>query len=71
MDEAHARVAKELADEMTAPQISFALQRDDFLIVNQHRWVHGPEPLGSSQHDVAFEERRLPLQLILRDTRAR
>ncbi|GAA2367907.1 hypothetical protein GCM10010246_71580 [Streptomyces cuspidosporus] len=66
LDEAHAHAAKELADQMVAGQISFTLQRGDFLIVNQHYWVHGREPLGAGQHDVAPEDRRLLLQLFLR-----
>ncbi len=39
----------------------------DLLIVNQHRWVHGREPLGDGQHTIAPEERRLLLQLFLRN----
>lgn len=67
LDEAHASAANELADQMVAGQVSFTLQRGDVLIVNQHRWVHGREPLGAGQHDVAPEDRRLLLQLFLRD----
>lgn len=70
LDEAHAHAAKELADQMVAGQVSFTLQRGDVLIVNQHRWVHGREPLGGGQHDVAPEDRRLLLQLFLRGTGA-
>jgi hypothetical protein len=70
LDEAHARAAQELADQMVAGQVSFTLQRGDVLIVNQHRWVHGREPLGDGQVDVAPEERRLLLQLFLRSTDA-
>lgn len=70
LDEAHAQAAKELGDQMVAGQVSFTLQRGDVLIVNQHRWVHGREPLGAGQHDVVPEERRLLLQLFLRDTGA-
>ncbi|WP_369206101.1 TauD/TfdA family dioxygenase [Streptomyces sp. PU-14G] len=67
LDEAHAHAAEELAGQMVAGQVSFTLQRGDLLIVNQHRWVHGREPLGAGQCDVAPEERRLLLQLFLRD----
>ncbi|WP_413809425.1 TauD/TfdA family dioxygenase [Streptomyces sp. OE57] len=66
LDEAHAHAAKELADQMIAGQVAFTLQRGDFLIVNQHYWVHGREPLGDGQADVAPEHRRLLLQLFLR-----
>ncbi|MFF8917982.1 TauD/TfdA family dioxygenase [Streptomyces sp. NPDC015032] len=66
LDEEHAHAARELADEMVAGQVSFTLQRGDFLIVNQHRWVHGREPLAAGQHDVTPEDRRLLLQLFLR-----
>ncbi|MFB7739355.1 TauD/TfdA family dioxygenase [Streptomyces sp. NPDC056112] len=67
LDEEHAHAARELADQIVAGQVSFTLQRGDFLIVNQHRYVHGREPLGAGQHDVAPEDRRLLLQLFLRD----
>ncbi|MFG2563339.1 TauD/TfdA family dioxygenase [Streptomyces sp. NPDC048496] len=70
LGERHAHAAKELADQMVAGQISYTLQRGDFLIVNQHRWVHGREPLGDGQHDVAPENRRLLLQLFLRSAGA-
>lgn len=70
MGEAHARAAQEFLDELIAGQVSFTLQRGDFLIVNQHRRVHGREPLGPGQHDVAPEDRRLLLQLFGRDTAA-
>lgn len=71
LGEAHANAAKELADQMVAGQISFTLQRGDILIANQHRWVHGREPLGGGQHEVAPEDRRLLLQLFLRDRATR
>ncbi|MFE7400659.1 TauD/TfdA family dioxygenase [Streptomyces sp. NPDC057557] len=70
LDEEHAQAAKELADQMVAGQVSYTLQRGDFLIVNQHRWVHGREPLGNGQHDVTPENRRLLLQLFLRSAGA-
>ncbi len=70
LHEAHAQAAKELADQMVAGQVSFTLQRGDVLIVNQHRWVHGREPLGGGQHHVAPENRRLLLQLFLRSAGA-
>lgn len=46
LDEAHADAARVLAAEMVKGQVSFTLQRGDFLIVDQHRCVHGREPLG-------------------------
>lgn len=63
---AHADAARELVDQLLAGQISFTLQHGDFLIVNQHRWVHGREPLGAGQEDIPPEARRLLLQLFLR-----
>ncbi|WP_251076815.1 TauD/TfdA family dioxygenase [Streptomyces benahoarensis] len=55
---------------MVAGQVSFTLQRGDMLIVNQHRWVHGREPLANGQHDVEPENRRPLLPLFLRSTGA-
>ncbi|MFG3223224.1 TauD/TfdA family dioxygenase [Kitasatospora sp. NPDC048194] len=68
LDEEHAAAARELAKQLVAGQESFILQRGDFLIVNQHRWVHGREPLAAGQHDVAEADRRLLLQLFLRES---
>ncbi|QMU74757.1 hypothetical protein GXW83_02150 [Streptacidiphilus sp. PB12-B1b] len=67
-DEAHARAAQELSDEMTAGQESVMLQRGDLLIVNQHRYVHGREPLADGQDRVPEPERRLLQQLFLRSS---
>lgn len=66
LGEARTHAAKELAKQLVAGQVAFTLQRGDFLIVNQHRWVHGREPLGSGQQGVAPEDRRLLLPLFLR-----
>lgn len=66
LEEAHASAARELAGQLVGGQISFILQRGDFLIVNQHRCVHGREPLGAGQEDVPPAARRLLLQLFLR-----
>jgi hypothetical protein len=66
LDEAHASAARELVDQLVGGQISFMLQRGDFLIVNQHRCVHGREPLSAGQEDVPSVARRLLLQLFLR-----
>nr|BEK66802.1 hypothetical protein KPHV_40290 [Kitasatospora purpeofusca] len=68
LDAEHIRAAKDLADQLIAGQLSFILQTGDFLIANQHRWVHGREPLAAGQEKVAAEKRRLLLQLFLRDT---
>jgi hypothetical protein len=68
LDEAHASAARELAGQMVAGQTSFILRRGDLLIVNQHRCVHGREPLGTGQEHVPPEARRLLLQLFLRST---
>lgn len=68
LGETHTHAAEELADQLIAGQVAFTLQRGDLLIVDQHRWVHGRESLGADQYDVAPEDRRLLLQLFLRDT---
>ncbi|MFD7763585.1 TauD/TfdA family dioxygenase [Streptomyces microflavus] len=70
LDERHAQAASELADQLVAGQLFYTLRRGDMLIINQHRWVHGREPLGDGQEDVAPEDRRLLLQLFLRSTGA-
>ncbi|WP_432112884.1 TauD/TfdA family dioxygenase [Streptomyces sp. S1] len=67
LDEKHAQAARELAEELVAGQVSYRLLRGDILIVNQHFAVHGREPLAEGQHDVVPEDRRLLLQLFLRD----
>jgi hypothetical protein len=70
LDETHADAVRELTDQMIRGQISFTLECGDFLIVNQHRFVHGREPLGSGQEHVAPQDRRLLLQLFLRSAGA-
>jgi hypothetical protein len=67
LDDVHANVAKELADQMIRAQVSFTLQRGDFLIVDQHRIVHGRQPLSNGQENVPPRDRRLLLQLFLRN----
>lgn len=66
LDEAHASAARELASHLTGGQTSYMLQRGDVLIVNQHRFMHGREPLGAGQEAVPPTDRRLLLQLFLR-----
>jgi hypothetical protein len=66
LEEAHASAARELAGQLLGGQTSFTLQRGDLLIVNQHRCLHGREPLGAGQEDVPPTDRRLLLQLFLR-----
>jgi hypothetical protein len=66
LDEAHASAARELADHLIGGQTSFMLQRGDVLILNQHRFMHGREPLGAGQEAVPPTDRRLLLQLFLR-----
>lgn len=68
LDEEHADAARELADHLIEGQVSLTLQRGDVLIVNQHRFMHGREPLGAGQEDVPPPDRRLLLQLFLRST---
>jgi hypothetical protein len=66
LEEAHASAARELAGHLLAGQTKFTLQRGDLLIMNQHRCLHGREPLGAGQKDVPPTARRLLLQLFLR-----
>lgn len=66
LDEAHASAARELAGHLVGGQITFMLQRGDVLIVNQHRFMHGREPLCAGQEAVLPTDRRLLLQLFLR-----
>ena len=66
LDEAHASAARELAGHLAEGQPSLMLQRGDILIVNQHRYMHGREPLGAGQEAVPPADRRLLLQLFLR-----
>ncbi|MFJ8627504.1 TauD/TfdA family dioxygenase [Kitasatospora sp. NPDC093550] len=63
---AHADAATELAEELVRGQVSFMLERGDYLIVNQHRVLHGREALHSGQEIVPVADRRLLLQLFLR-----
>ncbi|GAA2494380.1 hypothetical protein GCM10023100_10520 [Actinocorallia cavernae] len=62
----HAEAARELADELVRGQVSFMLQPGDYLVVNQHRFLHGREALHSGQETVPIADRRLLLQLFLR-----
>lgn len=66
LDEAHASAVRELAGHLIGGQLSVMLQRGDILIVNQHRYMHGREPLGAGQETVPSTDRRLLLQLFLR-----
>ncbi|HEY1703588.1 MAG TPA: TauD/TfdA family dioxygenase [Trebonia sp.] len=66
IDEAHAGAAGELAGHLAEGQVSLMLRRGDVLIVNQHRVMHGREPLGPGQEAVPPADRRLLLQLFLR-----
>ena len=66
LSDSHFDAARELAAEMVRGQVSFTLQRGDVLIVDQHRFVHGREPLGGGQERVPPGDRRLLLQLFLR-----
>jgi hypothetical protein len=66
LDKAHASAARELAGHLTEGQHSLMLQRGDILIVNQHRYLHGREPLSAGQEAVPPADRRLLLQLFLR-----
>jgi hypothetical protein len=66
LEEAHASAARELAGHLAGGQTSFTLQRGDLLIMNQHRCLHGREPLGAGQEGIPPMARRLLLQLFLR-----
>ncbi|MFC1403202.1 MULTISPECIES: TauD/TfdA family dioxygenase [Streptacidiphilus] len=63
---AHADAARQLAEELVRGQVTFMLQRGDYLIVNQRRFLHGREALHSGQEAVPVADRRLLLQLLLR-----
>ncbi|MEV0536353.1 hypothetical protein [Kitasatospora sp. NPDC050463] len=67
LGQAHAAAARELAEELVRGRVSFLLQPGDYLIVNQRRFLHGREALQSGQEGVPLDERRLLLQLFLRD----
>lgn len=71
LDEAHASAARELAGHLVAGQVSFMLERGDVLVVDQHRFLHGREPLGAGQEAVPPAARRLLLQLFLRSAGGR
>ncbi|MFJ4010301.1 TauD/TfdA family dioxygenase [Streptomyces sp. NPDC090026] len=66
LSQAHAKAARELAEELTGGQVSFMLQSGDYLIVNQRRFLHGREALHSGQEAIPASDRRLLLQLFLR-----
>jgi hypothetical protein len=66
LDQEHASAAGELAGHLTGGQHSLMLQRGDILIVNQHRYMHGREPLSAGQEAIPPADRRLLLQLFLR-----
>ncbi|MER5866656.1 TauD/TfdA family dioxygenase [Kitasatospora sp. NPDC002040] len=63
----HAAAARELAEELVRGQVRYMLEAGDYLIVNQQRFLHGREALQSGQENVPEAERRLLLQLFLRD----
>lgn len=67
LSKAHADAARELAEELVRGQVSFMLQAGDYLIVNQRCFLHGREPLHNGQETVPAAERRLLLQLFLRE----
>ncbi|MFF4712227.1 TauD/TfdA family dioxygenase [Streptomyces eurythermus] len=66
LGQAHAEAARELAGELVRGQVSFMLRSGDYLIVNQRRFLHGREALGSGQETVPVADRRLLLQMFLR-----
>jgi hypothetical protein len=66
LEKAHASAAGELAGQLISGQLSYTLQRGDLLIINQHRYLHGREPLSDGQEDIDPAHRRLLLQLFLR-----
>lgn len=71
LDDAHASAARELAGHLTGGRLTLMLQRGDVLIVNQHRFMHGREPLAAGQEAVPPAGRRLLLQLFLRSAGGR
>ncbi|MET8983432.1 TauD/TfdA family dioxygenase [Streptomyces sp. NPDC004539] len=66
LGQAHADAARELAEELVRGQLSFMLQPGDYLIVNQHRFLHGRKALHTGQETLPVADRRLLLQLFLR-----
>ncbi|WEH35509.1 TauD/TfdA family dioxygenase [Streptomyces sp. AM 4-1-1] len=70
LDRPHAEAARELAEELVRGQVSFMLQPGDYLIVNQRRFLHGRAALHSGQETAPDADRRLLLQLFLRDAQA-
>ncbi|MFE3578096.1 TauD/TfdA family dioxygenase [Streptomyces vinaceus] len=68
MGEPHANAAQELAAQLIAGQKTFTLKGGDLLFLNHHRVLHGRQALGEGQHGVAPDDRRLLLQLFLRDS---
>ncbi|MFF0478412.1 TauD/TfdA family dioxygenase [Streptomyces sp. NPDC004284] len=71
LGQAYADAARELAAELVRGQVSFMLEPGDHLTVNQHRFLHGREALHSGQETVPVADRRLLLQLFLREGRRR
>ncbi len=63
---AYADAARQLAEELVRGQVSFMLERGDYLIVNQRRFLHGREALQHGQETIPVDDRRLLLQLFLR-----
>ncbi|MGK5533169.1 TauD/TfdA family dioxygenase [Streptomyces sp. URMC 129] len=69
-DDPHTKAARALEQELIAQQRRFLLNRGDLVIVNQHLCCHGREPLGDGQEQLHPDERRLLLQIFLRNPEA-
>lgn len=63
----HTVAARRLETELVAAQRRFRLERGDLVVVNQHLTCHGREALAAGQDDVPENERRLLMQMFLRD----
>jgi hypothetical protein len=64
------QAARALDRELQAGQQRFLLGAGDMLVVNQHLCCHGREALGGGQADVPEDQRRLLLQIFLRQQEA-
>lgn len=60
------RALFKLEDILNTVTVRVMLERFDLLLVDQHRALHGREPLGDSQEKIAPERRRLLLHSFLR-----
>ncbi|PHN00913.1 Fe(II)-2OG oxygenase family protein [Flavilitoribacter nigricans] len=65
-DEVTQKALREMLHILESRKITFLLERGQMLILNQHRVLHGREPLGYGQKDIPENKRRLLLQSFVR-----